>query len=194
MSEPRNPANREQIQALQALYAKWEAHGLPAADSRAARLEWASENVGRQIASFNDLSRDEARALIDALKGALGQPLKQQPHAWRRIRSRERAQAAGTAGRHGVSSSVIQMASLDDQARIDEAIRRLGWTREGYETWLRSSSSPLHGMSAAAVLTVGEANKVWWALKAMLRRSGRWHPGHIRDRFNGTGGGARRGG
>ena len=164
-----------QIVALQTLYARWSSHSLEiGADPRAARLAWASENIGRPIPSFSELSRDEARRLIDGLKGSIGQEVAEKPHPWRRIRSRERAHAAGTAGRRDAASSLIQMASPDDQARIDEALLRLGWSRERYEAWLQSSSSPVAGKSAGAILTVGEANKVWWALKAMLRRSGRW--------------------
>jgi hypothetical protein len=182
MTEHAKVATREQIAALQSLYSKWEAHTLPtASDRRAARLAWASENVGHPIASFLDLTRDEARGLIDVLKGTLGQPVREQPRPWRRIRSRERAHAAGTAGRHGAGQSFIQMASPDDYARIDEALRRLGWTREQYEAWLQSSSSPLPVKKSGPILTVGEANKVWWALKAMLQRSGRWLPGRKRS-------------
>jgi hypothetical protein len=172
----KNAVTRDQIVALQTLYAQWLSHSLEiGTDPRAARLAWASESIGRSIASFSELSCNEARGLIDGLKGSLGQVPAGKPRPWRRIRSRERAHAAGTAGRRGADSSFVQMASADDQARIDEALRRLGWSSERYEAWLQSSSSPVLGKSGSAILTVGEANKVWWALKAMLRRSGRWY-------------------
>ena len=176
MNDSQSLATPRQVAALQALYARWACHCVPeATDPRVARLSWASVNLGRPVESFLDLTRDEARLLIDALKGTLGQPLREQPHPWRHIRSRERAHAAGTAGRHDAESGFVQMASPDDYARIDEAIHRLSWTRERYEAWLQSSSSPLPVKKSAQILTVGEVNKVWWALKAMLRRSGRWH-------------------
>ena len=170
-------ASRDQVVALHALYGQWEKHSIElATDSRAARLVWASEAIGREIRSFADLTRDEARQLIDRLKESMGQSLTERPNPWRRIHSRDRAQAAGTAGRKGSSSSVIQMASPDDLARIDEALRRLDWTRDRYEAWLKSDSSPTIWKGNTAILTVGEANKVWWALKNMLKRSGRWRP------------------
>jgi hypothetical protein len=173
--------------ALQTLYAQWEKHTLPdGVDSRAARLAWASESAGRKIFSFSDLGRDEARELIDRLKGSMGQQPTQNPQPWRRIHSRDQAQAAGTAGRKGFSSSVIQMASPDDLARIDEALRRLDWTRDRYEAWLKSDSSPAAWKGNVTILTVGEANKIWWALKAMLRRSGRWYPAPKRGRSVGS--------
>lgn len=178
-----NPANREQVVALQTLYAMWARHVLEAgSDPRVARLAWASENVGRQIASFSDLDRNEARQLIDRLKGSMGQPLTPQPKPWRHIRSRERAQAAGTEGRRDADSALIQMASPDDRARIDQALYRLGWTRDRYEAWLRSASSPLKEKNSTTIRTVGEANKVWWALKNMLKRSGNWRPAPKRVR------------
>lgn len=171
-------ASRDQIVALQTLYAQWACHAIQEnIDPRAARLAWASEALGRAIGSFSELTRDEARRLIDALKGSMGQQLVEHPHPWRQIQSRERAQAAGTAGRRGKRSSLIQLAGPDDLARIDEALNRLGWTRERYEGWLRSGSSPLGIVDPAIIRTVAEANKVWWALKAMLKRSGRWYPG-----------------
>lgn len=177
MNNQGRPITREQMIALQSLYSKWRTHELPGdADRRAARVAWASQNVGHPIASFLDLSSEEALSLIDALKGTLGQPTAQQPHPWRKIRSRDRAQSAGTAGRKDADASFVQMASADDLARIDEALRRLGWSKDRYAAWLRSSVSPLPSNVSGTIRTVAEANKVWWALKGMLRRSARWYP------------------
>lgn len=172
---PSNSATRDQIVALQTLYSQWANHNIPGGDPRSARLRWASEIIGRQIGSFSDLTREEGRVLIDTLKGLNGQPFSERPHPWRRVRSRERAHAAGTAGRRGEHSDLIQMAGPDDFARIDQALARLGWTNDRYEAWLRSGSSPLTEATAGNVRTVAQANKVWWALKAILRRSGQWH-------------------
>lgn len=168
-------ATRDQIVALHTLYGQWARHTVEnIGDLRSERLAWASDSIGRRISSFSELDCDEARRLIDGLKGSMGQAPTEQPRPWRRIRSRERAHAAGTAGRSGVDSSLIQMASPDDFARIDEAIRRLGWTRDRYEAWLNSKSSPMPTKGIAAIRTVADVNKVWWALKNMLKRSGRW--------------------
>lgn len=168
-------ATRVQLVALHALYCQWSKHTIETpGDPRSARLEWASQNLGRAVASFAELTRDEAGRLIDGLKGSMGQQIGERPHPWRKVRSRDRAHAAGTAGRRDGNSQLIQMASADDLARIDEALARLGWSRDRYEAWLRSGSSPLNGKESFAIRTVAEANRVWWALKNMLKRSGNW--------------------
>ena len=125
--------------------------------------------------SFKDLTADEARRLIDVLKVSIGQALTRQPRAWTRIRERAAARTAGTAGRKGARSKVAQLVGPDDLARIDEAITRLQWTREQYEAWLQSASSPLGQHNGSKIRTVADANRVWWALKSMLVRSGHWH-------------------
>jgi hypothetical protein len=163
-----------QLTALHALYSKWHSHCIQdATDPRAARVAWASESIGREITSFKELTRDEARRLIDVLKTSLGQKLTRQPRPWRRIRERDRAHEAGTAGRKNAKPGVIQLVSPDDLARINEALERLGWTEECFQLWLQSASSPLHKPDMA-IRTVAEANKVWWALKAMIVRNGKW--------------------
>lgn len=169
-------ATREQIVMLQTLYSQWQRHSLPDGDdARRARLAWASENLGRELSSFSHLTRDEARGLIDALKGSMGQPVNSQPNPWRRIRSRERAQSAGRAGRKNNETNLVQLVSSDDLARIEQTIQRLGWTQERFEAWLKSNRSPLaHTDNPGTIRTVAEANRIWWALKAMLRRSGQW--------------------
>lgn len=168
----------DQLRALQTLYSQWQRHTFDEdADPRSARLAWASANTGREIASFRDLTRDEARILIDLLKGSVGQSVREQPQPWRRINSRERAQAAGTAGRKQETVSFIQMASPDDLARVDELVRRLAWTSEQFTAWLKSPRSPLGSTDQAVIRTTAQANRVYWALKAMMVRRGRWHKG-----------------
>jgi hypothetical protein len=184
MIQPLKAATREQIVALLALYSQWQNHSLPErADPRAARLAWASENTNRSISSFSDLSREEARRLIDLLKGSMGQPLNERPDPWRRVNCRDRAQAAGTAGRRGEASSLIQMASPDDLARVEELICRLKWTREQFEGWLKSPRSPLRASGQVTIRTAAQANRIYWALKAMLVRAGGWHGGGHRETF-----------
>ncbi len=168
-------ASRAQIVVLQTLCAAWHSRLLTdEVDVRRARLEWASEQLARSICSFSDLTADEARQLIDVLKTSLGQELRQQPEPWRHLPGRDRAHRAGTAGRKGVRSEVIQLASADDLARIDEGVQRLGWTRERFDAWLNSGSSPISKREDGAIRTLADANKVWWALKAMLIRAGVW--------------------
>jgi hypothetical protein len=177
MTQNEGPATRDQVVALMALYSQWEKHALPeGADPRAARLAWASEHTGREVSSFSNLSLDEARNLIDMLKGSLGQPLGEKPRPWRRVYSRDRAQAAGRAGRRGDASSLIQLASPEDLARVDELLRRLDWTQEQFNAWLRSPRSPVGSKDQFAIRTAAQANRIYWALKAMLVRAGRWQP------------------
>ena len=175
MNQQPEPATREQVVALFALYARRQARvpGEPR-DPRGARMKWASESVGREIASFADLTADEVRELIDGLKVSLVQPGGERPDPWRHIRSRERARAAGTAGRADEDLRFVQLANADDFARSHEALRRLGWSRERFAAWLASSSSPLPSKKVEEIRTLAEVNRVWWALKAMLRRSGKW--------------------
>lgn len=173
-----NSATAEQIKALQTLYAQWARHAFEeGSDPRAVRLAWASKNAGREISSFSALTRDEARSLIDLLKGSMRQRLGEHPQPWRRVISRERAQAAGTAGRRSAAPPFIQMASPDDLARIDELIVRLEWTREQFNAWLKSPRSPLSSTDQATIQNAAQANRIYWALKAMLVRAGGWHRG-----------------
>jgi len=67
------------------------------------------------------------------------------------------------------------MASADDLARIDELLSRLKWTREQFNAWLKSPRSPLASSNTVAIRTATQANRIYWALKAMLVRSGGWH-------------------
>jgi hypothetical protein len=164
------PLYRGQLAALQCLWGVYAKHSLDAAESdRDARLAWASEHVGREIASFSDLRVGEAAQLIDLLKKALGQEVK--PH-WRRPRDRESARAAGRHGRKGVLVEVPMLAAPEDIARVQELRERVGMSVEGFEAWLRSRSSPLGRFGDATLRTVADCNKVYWALRSMRRRAG----------------------
>jgi len=163
-----------QLTALQALYSRFAAHIIQeAGDARAARLSWASGMIGRKIESFKALTGGEAGRLIDVLKVSTGQEVRP-PR--RRIRSRDLAQAAGTAGRRGIRSATAYVVSADDLARIDDATARLGWTRARFDAWLNSQFSPLRSRADKQIRTLADANRVWWALKAMLKHAGLWRP------------------
>jgi hypothetical protein len=156
-----------QLQALQTLFGLYARHCL-VESNRSKRLEWASQAIGRPLASFNDLRRDEAARLIDSLKEALGQPSK----AWRRPRDPESARAAGRHGRKGVLVEVPMLAAPEDIERVHALRESCGMSLEGFEEWLRSRSSPLGRFGDATLRTVADCNKVLWALKALLRRAG----------------------
>lgn len=159
-----------QLRRLQTLYSAALTRDLGGDGSREARLKWASEGAGRSIDSFSNLTSAEANFLIDNLQTELGQAF--EPAIFARL-DRDRAQAAGTEGRNGQRPDVTTLASADDLRRVHDAVSRLAWTQEQFERWLRSSSSPLKG--STAIRTLGDANRVWWALKNMLKRGGKWN-------------------
>ena len=169
--------SRLRLVALQTLWSQHARRSLDVStgDARAARLAWASDQVKHPVASFSDLTNFEAASLIDLLQKSLGQVNQGKRTGKRpRIRNRDRAQAAGTEGRRGFSSASSTMVSAEDLARIDNAITRLGWTRDRFDAWLRSDSSPLGKTSNPQIRTLGDANKIWWPMKAMLKRAGKW--------------------
>jgi hypothetical protein len=159
-----------QLVALQTLWSQYARRSLDVTrgNERDERLRWASENIGRQITSFKNLSVDEAAKLIDMLQLANGR----QPRA----RSQSRARAAGTHGRRGNKSNTTEIASAADLKRIQDALTRLGWDQTRFESWLQSASSPLGQRSNIQLRTVADANRVWWALKRLLKQAGQWSP------------------
>ncbi|MGH9796218.1 MAG: hypothetical protein ACRD5G_15740 [Candidatus Acidiferrales bacterium] len=172
-----------QLRTLQTLYGMYAEHAADLGEGRAARLAWAAQQLGRQVASFSELRGDEAAQLIDTLKRALGQAGKP---AWPRVRDYEAARAAGTHGRRGRAVKVEMLATAADLARVEELRERLGMSREEFGAWLRSRSSPLGQRANAALRTVSDCNRVLWALKAMLKRgatfvgSGKAEPATVR--------------
>lgn len=150
----------EQMKRLQTLYSKFEqgAWGSRGQDQRRRdRLDWARINIGREIASFSQLTGSEANSLIDVLQVATGQ----RP-------SREVAQQLGARGRRGeaVRGGVLEtMPSAAEIDRIQEQLTRLGWDQARLDRFLASPSSPLKGRSQ--VRTLRDARKVYFALKRM---------------------------
>jgi hypothetical protein len=165
------PVSPLQIRRLQTLYSAVISRELGSDNSREARLAWASNAIGHSVESFSDLTSAEAKHLIDNLQSEIGQA-ETEPALSGRL-DRDRAQAAGTEGRKNDPRDVTTLVSPDDLQRVHDAVARLGWNQNQFEGWLRSSSSPLKG--AMAIHTLGDANRVWWALKNMLKREGKWN-------------------
>ncbi|HKW74853.1 MAG TPA: hypothetical protein VJN64_04950 [Terriglobales bacterium] len=132
---------------------------------REQRIAWASGVIGRQIASFSDLRSDEAALLIDTLKKALGQKV----NPPRRRPDRDQALAYGTAGRRANQSKEIRLVDDATLELVDRLVEQLGWTRERFDAFLNSRTSPLRG---GTIRTLNEANRVILALRGMLRRNG----------------------
>lgn len=161
--------NKAQMQRLQVLYSQLARHTDQGAD-RESRMRWASELVGRPIASFKDLTMNDARHLIDTVQGQLGvkEPAK------KRLRGRA-AHRAGTDGRRGSKyGAQPQMVSPADLEVIVSYYMRLGWGREQFDAWLGSSHSPLSKRAQPVIATLADANRVRWALKGMLQNRGLW--------------------
>jgi hypothetical protein len=158
-----------QLRAVQTLFALYARHSLEAAaaDPREARLAWASQNLGHQVASFADLRGVEAAKLIETLKRSLGQEVKP---PIRRTRDRQTALALGTHGRRGRSVEMEILAGPEEIAAIERLRERLGMTREDFESFLRSRSSPIGRRGGRELRTVSDCNRVRWALKNMLKR------------------------
>jgi hypothetical protein len=74
----------------------------------------------------------------------------------------------------------VSIATAEDLAPIDEMRQRLGWSREAFDAWLRSPSSPLK--TSTALRTLADCNRVRWALKSMLKKAGLWKPNAKRSR------------
>jgi hypothetical protein len=159
-----------QLKRLQTLYGQLSAHTFEPA-TREARIAWASKLIERPIASFKDLTAAEAKRLIDTIQGQLGIPETQLPKRRRAKRlDRDAAQKAGTEGRKGFESNQDTMAGDAEWARIRYALDKLGWSRQQLDGWLRSPHSPL-SKSNPRIVTLGDANRVWWALKRMIDRN-----------------------
>lgn len=158
-----------QLKRLQVLYAQNARHTLDGAD-RASRLAWASELLCRSVSSFSDLTIGDANHLIDTLQAQLG--VKVQPKRARL--GRDAAERAGNEGRRRDKSNQATMAGQSDLARIQYALELLGWDEAQLNGWLKSTRSPLGRRSNPQILTVGDANRVWWALKKMARARGLW--------------------
>jgi hypothetical protein len=158
-----------QLKRLQTLYGQLCAHTIEPS-SREARIAWAAGLVGRKLSSFSDLTGDEARRLIDGLQAQLG--VRMPPR--KRMERRAAARHAKDGRRDGAEfASAPEMVSAEDLAAIQQMYERLGWTRERFDAWLRSPTSPIR-KTDTAIRSTSDANRVRWALKGMLRNRGLW--------------------
>jgi hypothetical protein len=162
---------KPQLARLQVLYGQLAAHEIGLGRDRVSRIRWASERLQREIASFKDLSVDDARFLIDSVQQQLGvkvAPVKRPGAA--------QARRAGLDGRADGAEyqAAPQMATSDDLARIQRLLDQLGWQQETFRKFLESARSPLAKRADKTIRTTADANKVWWALKRIARRKGIW--------------------
>lgn len=168
---------RDQLKRLQTLWGKFARHEmLPT--TREERLRWANDQLNYpdpadRLTSFNQLTLAEASSLINALQSALGiketSPAAGHRLYRSRIKDRVRAHAAGTEGRRG--SKTHTMAAAEDLEMIDHQLTAMGWTRAQLDALLASPSSPLGRKSNPTIRTVGEVNRILYALKGITRRA-----------------------
>ncbi|MGO9643004.1 MAG: hypothetical protein ACLP1Y_17060 [Candidatus Acidiferrales bacterium] len=137
--------------------------GNPAA-SREGRIAWLSESLGRAIATSKELTKAEAAKAIQALMMQLPEHLRGR----KRRMSGQRAHELGTAGRRGVAAASTALPGAQELAAIESLKAQLGWDNVRFDAWLRSRYSPVRGM----VRTLADANRVRWALKAIVKRQG----------------------
>lgn len=140
---------------------------------RATRLAWAKQTLGREVASFSELTIHDARRLIDAAQGELGHRAAARPGT-RERRSAAAAHRAGVDGRKGDTTyaATPQIVSAEDLDVLAEYYARLGWNKARFDAWLASSHSPI-GRSKT-IRTQAQANRVRWALQGMLKDAGLW--------------------
>jgi hypothetical protein len=167
--------SKGQLQALHSLFHLYAPRFLNTAnvavagsnDARRARLTWASGIVGHELSSFNELQPDEAGQLIERMKLSLGQEVNPAKRSRQRRPGRDLARAYGTAGRKSESTNEIQMLDAPTSELLDRLREQLGWSRERLDAFLHSKHSPIH---SGAIRTLGEANRIVWVLKSLLRR------------------------
>jgi hypothetical protein len=160
-----------QLTRLQVLWGQYAKHVKWGYGGREQRLCWTRDQIGRNISSFKELTLSEASDLINLLQSELG--IKESSPAVRprrfrsRIKDRDQAHAAGTEGRRG-SREKFTIAKAEDLAMLDVMLTEMAWTRDRLEAFLRSPSSPLRGRTQ--MRTVGDINRVLWALKRIAAR------------------------
>ena len=168
------PITAAQLKRLQTLFSKYAAGQglakLPADELRDLRLGFLHSVLDRTVESTKDLTLAEARRAIDELQKLLPPELirKASPAPYG-AGDRESNRQLGAAGRRGDKGKVLQVPDGRTLEKIAAQIAELGWTQDRFDAWLRSRSGPLGGRSS--ILTQADANRVHWALKAILKRN-----------------------
>jgi hypothetical protein len=167
---------RDQMKRLQTLWGQYARKSSWDNGGREQRLSWASAITKRTITSFSNLSLSEASDLINLLQGELGikesSPAVRKRRLRSRIKDRDQARAAGTEGRRG-QRDTFTIAAAEDVAMIDAQLDAMAWTRVRLDALLHSSSSPLGRRGNPEIRTVGDVNRVLWALKRIAKAAPR---------------------
>lgn len=163
MVKPITPGARTRLQIL---YGQYAARSFDVGTSREDRMAWATEVLGREVESFSKLSADEGKQLIDHLQAILG--IEQTLPPKRRRMSKRNAQKHGTEGRRDQLHDETTMVDGTEQLfrKIQGQMTLLGMDNDGLKRFLRSTHGPNNGRDT--IRTLGEANRVWWALKRQV--------------------------
>lgn len=163
--------SKGQLVRLQILYQQLAHHELGMGLSREERMAWTSARLHKPVTSFSNLSREDAGWLIDQIQQHLGIKVPVKP---RKRLDRDAAHSAGTEGRRKDDGKQATLAGAAEFARIHYVLDVLGWNEQQLDGWLRSSRSPLGHRATPTIRTLGDANRVWWALKRMAIAGGLW--------------------
>jgi hypothetical protein len=164
MSKTISPAA---LQRLQILYSQADKR-FDLGSSREDRLAWAIKLTGRSIASFKDLYVSEGKQLIDALHASL--QIKETSPSRPRLAKRD-AEKAGTEGRHDQIHAETTMLLGNEQIfdLITAELNAIGWDQARLKAFLRSPRGPNNHRDT--IRTLGDANRVHYALKRMVARA-----------------------
>ena len=137
-----------QLRRLQTLYSR-VSKSIIDGNTREARLAWATQFCERPVASFSDLTRDEAHNAINTLQASAGQP--QTIPARRKRLTRDDAQRAGTDGRKDKKfAQHPQMAGASD--RLIASLSAISKTSMASSMGIMQASSLATGQRGAAFL------------------------------------------
>ncbi len=157
---PEQLISRPKLKRLHTLWGMFCRRAQIDPQDRAARLGWLTGAVGRPVQSSKELTRAEADLALSAIQAYLP------PEMVRHTRpSRERARAYGTAGRKNTQGGkTIDLIDKPTWKLLEELMHVLGWDRARLDAFVVSQHGPKR------LVTMGDANKVIWAFKQMLRR------------------------
>jgi hypothetical protein len=162
-----SPGQLKKLQTLWGHYWRWKVELTPPYDTlakREARIAWLAATIGRSLDSSKGLTKAEAALAIRELMKLLPEHLR----GPKRRMSGQRARELGTAGRRGAAQQSAALPGKLELQAIEDLKAQLGWDNVRFDAWLRSRYSPVRGM----VRTLADANRVRWALKAILKRTG----------------------
>ncbi len=157
---PEAPITKPQLRRLQTLSGKlFGMFGSPGQDAREFRLKFVGGKLGRDLASFGELTKAEAVTAIRAVQARL-------PADAIRSRPRSAGPESGRAGRRNrKGDGVPAFASAASLELLGTLRAKLGWNQDRFEAFARRQLRGRH-----QIRTEADANKIIWALKSMLRR------------------------